>query len=544
MNDGLSILIVVPNYKQGRQNYDAYYPIGIPYVISIIEHAGYNVDVLNLNFYANDGQKEIIQKLSTKRYDILGTGGSIFDLLSIKKILSIVNRFDPTITTLVGGRIILYDSEIVFSDLQADYGVIGDADITLPALLNKIESRSDKIIENTIYREGTIVHKAPFRSNRTLIDSLPFPNVEKFGFNEICAHQSADNMQVNHYFEKNWKNYSIASSFNCVNHCTFCANTSTHFRKRSIENIIEEMDYALERYGIDFFNFITDIFSACWENIEKLCSAIKSLQEKYQKSIYFTIPMIISGFTLEKAKMLKESGCLCLFFGFESIDGNVLKSMQKGIIPAEVNNAIQVCRQTNLMYRGCFIFGDIAETKESYMKTLNYWKKYGAGFITLSPILVLPGTKLMEYCCSKGIIKDKLNYYKDIAKKESYFLLQKNMSETMTNKEHKKMLGTILFYTIKYQFYVNCKANKESLGDLYNVKYTCCNCFSVNERKNIDLKRTLFTPIVCSQCGALNHIHRFPTKLFKFFINTGAYFLLHFYSGLSSIKLKKIGFYK
>ncbi len=533
----LFVLMVIPNYQQGTKNYDSYFPLGIPYVVAIIEKAGYEVDVLNLNFVEGTGKKEIAEYLKKKRYDLVGTGGSVFDFHSIQAIFDVVKSFDPNIITLLGGRILLYDSKLIFAELNADYGVIGDADITLPALLDKITQQSDIQIDNIIYRNGSRILETPRQSNHLLIDTMPYPNIVKCGY----ASTVEDKSSINHYFhfiEGASKSYSIVSSFNCVNKCTFCANFSTMFRRRTVENIVQEMEFAIENYQVDSFNFATDIFSVNWSNIEQLCNDIKALSIKYGKDIRFVIPMIMKGFTAEKALLLKESGCNCVFFGFESYDDNVLKSMRKGITPSDIEHVVRICRSVNLSYSGCFIFGDVAETKESYLRTLEYWRKYGRGFIALTPVCVLPGTQLMNYCTTNGLIKDKLEYYKKMSRKQGvYFLLSQKLSPHMTCREHRQMLNTLLSHILKFQLFSKCIESKfNTLNQSYNIQYCCSNCSNENRRDNVYFSYGgMLSMLTCPHCGAMNYIYRLPSTVFHLMINAGAFLLQH--AGMSMMKV-------
>ncbi len=528
------ILLIIPNYNRSVKNFDPFMPLGIPYVASIIEKCGYEVEVLNLNFVDGTGKNEILEKLLSKKYDIVGTGGTIFDFCSIERIFSVVNKFDANIIKLLGGRLLLYDTELVFNSLGANYGVVGDADITLPLLLEKINQKSDVIIDNIIFKQDGQTILTTITPNKNLIDVMPYPNILKCGYETIYANQRGDALQYSYFSEKEWKIYSIVPTFNCTHNCTFCANGKLHYRTRTEESIAQEMDSAVEHYGIDLFDFTADIFSVHWNDVAKLCSDINTLRLKYNKEIRFVISMRMNGFTLEKATLLKQSGCIGVFFGFDSYDDRVLKSMRKGITSKDVENAVQVCKSIHLVYSGCFIFGDVAETKESYHRTLNFWKDHCKGFVAITPIVILPGAQLMDYAWEKGIVTDKIEFYKELSAKRDYFLLSKKLSPLMTEREHRKMLNTILSYSVKYQFFAKCKAKKTEKQ--YEIHYYCKNCSSQNNRKEVILQYGIYSWVVCPECGATNFVHRLP----RFLLNAGIYILsiIMKYVGIQIFRLK------
>ncbi len=532
----LNILIIIPRYTGGAEAFTTHLPLGIAYVVSIIEQNGYDVDVLNLDITRGDIKESIIERLDQGHYNIVGTGGTAFEFNAISTILSIVKEYDNSIITLLGGRIIFHDVEEIFSELDADYGIIGDADVALPALLNKFTSNSDEVIENTVYKENGTIKTAPFVLNKNLVDAIPYPNYEKCGYGDRTIHSTPD-----FYFESNWKSYNIISGFNCFGRCTFCANSVQRYRKRSVENIIQEMDYAIKKFDIDVFVFVSDVFTEKWDDVEDLCNKINILGAEHGKKIRFQIAMRIKGFTLEKAMFLKESGCISILFGFESYDDDVLKSMRKGITASDIDQAIQVCRIAKITYRGWFIFGDIAETVSSYKKTLNYWKEVGRGFILFSPIAPLPGSYLMDYCLKNGIIKDKLNFYKnEINNAEGYFYISKKMSVNMTMSEHKKMLRTIFAFLIKYQFYQKGSKKKNTSDNSYTIQYHCGNCTSLNTEKKSHVG--MFSVEVCADCGAMNYVHTLPKISVSFGVEIASFFIsflgIDIFKVLMSIKRK------
>jgi hypothetical protein len=109
---------------------------------------------------------------------------------------------------------------------------------------------------------------------------------------------------------------------------------------------------------------------------------------------------------------LKAAGFFLVSFGFESGSEVVLKSMKKSITPQQVEQAIVMTSNRGLSLQGNFIFGDRAETLETAEETLSIWRRHTDVGIVLLYIWALPNSELYQYCISKGIISDKLAFYK------------------------------------------------------------------------------------------------------------------------------------
>jgi hypothetical protein len=87
--------------------------------------------------------------------------------------------------------------------------------------------------------------------------------------------------------------------------------------------------------------------------------------------------------------------------------------MRKHITIEQSERALKILYDAGLNSQGTFIFGDLAETTETAMNTINWWKAHPQYLIKLAFITVYPGSYLYEVACSRGIIKDKVQFIKD-----------------------------------------------------------------------------------------------------------------------------------
>ena len=102
-----------------------------------------------------------------------------------------------------------------------------------------------------------------------------------------------------------------------------------------------------------------------------------------------------------------------MFFGLESADNRILKSMHKGITIEQTERVLKMVYKIGIPMYGCFIFGDIEETVETANITLKWWRQHPEYFIHLTLIRPYPGTYIYKHAVRKGIIKDEIKYLKD-----------------------------------------------------------------------------------------------------------------------------------
>jgi radical SAM superfamily enzyme YgiQ (UPF0313 family) len=93
---------------------------------------------------------------------------------------------------------------------------------------------------------------------------------------------------------------------------------------------------------------------------------------------------------------MKDSGCDTIFYGIESADDRILKSMNKGITVSMIERVLSLTKKVGIAALGAFIFGDPEETEETVQNTLQ-WANVNSDLLDLSwfqPIILYPGSQL------------------------------------------------------------------------------------------------------------------------------------------------------
>ena len=111
----------------------------------------------------------------------------------------------------------------------------------------------------------------------------------------------------------------------------------------------------------------------------EFCDGIKKLKSEISWDLKWSPQLTVHSVDGDLLKIMKEAGCELISYGFESFSPIVLKSMGKPITPQQIDNAIKETLKAKIAIQANFIFGDIAETKETAEETLNYWKNHCKG---------------------------------------------------------------------------------------------------------------------------------------------------------------------
>ena len=405
----LNYLLVIPQMAID-DNAQYYFSVDFATISAALKASGRNVYTLNLN-YKKEPLDILKQCVLSNGIDVVVTGWNFrfsFRYQPIQIILDTVREVKPKIITVVGGIMITADPEAAMEILQnADYGIIGEGEITINALAYAIESST---VSSDI---GGIVSR--YWINKTWsavsdLNILPFPDYEGFEYSEMLKKSGKWGGAVNVTTRSERIAY-VSISRSCINNCTFCSKTygNTSFRQMSIDNIFRLIDWILRQYPVDVIWLFGELSFSETSFALEFCRRIKPYQLQWKAEIRADLV------TNECLLAMKESGCIRVFLGIESADNNVLNSMQKNITVEQVDKTLNYAENIGLCIEGHLIIGDIEEDLRSFFRTIDWWQNHQALSTTifLRMIRLFPGSELYSYACRSGKIADRVQYIKD-----------------------------------------------------------------------------------------------------------------------------------
>ncbi len=510
----MKILLIVPRYGlTNKKDYTYVFPLGLGYISSVLKEANYEVDCFNLNHFEGTTEFLINRQLNRKKYDFVCSGHMGIGYAAIEKIINATRKHKSRPKVIIGGALITSEPELMFKSLKPDFAVVGEGEKTIVKLLNCLgENKNPKKIEGIIYWDKGKVCFTPPRSVIENLDSLPFPDFEGLGFEEQLKHTG--NESGYHIFDYP-RPYPILTSRGCPFQCTFCYHSlGERYRKRSIKEVMKELEFGINKYKINLIAIYDDLFAIDRKRLFDFCKKIKKLIAKFPWEIQWTCQLTVRDVDKKMLETLRDSGCSAVSYGFESYSRKVLKSMKKNITPEQIDNAIKLSMGTGMSIQGNFIFGDVAETKQTAYKTLNYWKKNCKGQTQLGFIQAYPGSAIYKHSVSKGIIKNKLDFIKNKIRHTNWL----NMTDEMTDQEILQLKKDILKARRKYSYYVLPSKIRRTKNKKYTLQAKCPFC-----KKTINYANTSFNSkfyytmnVSCRNCNMRFFI---VSRLYKFTVD-------------------------
>lgn len=396
-NKPLNYLIVSPRislqpFPQNLENYVHMpaVPMGLAYISACMKSVSNNVCNLNLEFEVGDIFGLVNETIRKQKIDVVFTGGMSGQFSKIKLIVDAVKRTNENIKVVVGGSIMSSVPEVAMKALEnVDIGVIGEGDITSMELVKALDSGADlKNIEGLAYKNGNNLTVTKPRKEIQDLDALPFPDYEGLACEEV--------------WEKNQVFYIVCSR-SCPFNCTFCYHPcGKRYRRRSIDNIMGEIDYLAKKYKIKQLGPLDELFSCDRNRLIDFCNKIKKYNLKWGCTVH------ASKFYPELLDMMRESGCKHINIGVESASDKILKSMNKRTTIKQIEYALEKIRDARIGVNATLIFGDIEEDASTVEETITWWRNHLQYFIELTRIYVYPGSHIYKYAVESGIIKDEI----------------------------------------------------------------------------------------------------------------------------------------
>jgi len=170
------------------------------------------------------------------------------------------------------------------------------------------------------------------------------------------------------------------------------------------------MEYLVDRYRLDGFYMVDDLLMLSEEKITNFCQAVIERGLK----IRYNCNGRVNTVTPEIIKLLKSSGCISVFYGLESGNNDILRTMSKKTTTDQIYSAIKLTREAGIFAEYAFMFGQPGENEETLKDTVQMLKKISYGEFRSNKIfgcVPFPGTGLYDWCKETGRIKDDEEFY-------------------------------------------------------------------------------------------------------------------------------------
>ena len=371
-------------------------PITLVTVGAMLEDLGHDVEILDCAALGMR-RSEFLDRLS-KRDDTFIIWSTATP--SIKSDLAFANEIkeiQPDIKTAVFGTHVTALAEQCLTEAESlDYIIRNEPEETLVVLAESLDKGlSVKDIQGLSYKEGKsrVIHNPPRPFIRDL-DSLPFPawhllELEQYKLPLI-----------------NEKFLILSPIRGCPYPCTFCTARTYYgnrMRRRSVQKVMEEVEYNSARFNTHQFFIWADTFTADRDYVTHFCQAIKDRGLK----IGWACNSRVDTIDHDLLRLMAEAGCWMISYGFESGNQTVLNATRKNISLSQSRDAVKLANRMGIRVVGHFVLGFPKETEESLKETIDFSLSLDIELAQFYCAVPFPGSYLYDLAKTHKWIEDK-----------------------------------------------------------------------------------------------------------------------------------------
>lgn len=442
---GAEIIIIVP--PTGHITVPPH--LGSGYLASMARKNNFSVSILHCDKYRL-GLKDIINQVKQIKPKVICLSIVTVSYSVCKKIISALRCTGVEAPIIVGGPHITSLGEYSIRDLNADYAVAGEGEVTFAEILNFLLNGVGQLnkIRGLLYKEDGNIHINQPRGLIQDLDTIPFPAWD------IIRPASYPPLPHQILF-KNFPVAPIITTRGCQHRCYFCAVPGiwgSGVRKRSPNNIVDEIQLLIDNYGIKEINIEDDSFTFDKDHAINLCKEI--IKRKLNFSWGLPNGIRVDTVSEDLVSIMKEAGCYQIGLGIECADSNVLGAANKRMNLSTIQGAVEIIKRNKIKVRGFYMIGFPNESSQQIEETISLSKKLNTDFAVFGICSPLPGSSYFsEYFRNTSYEKiswKKITYY------TGYY------SKYLTPPQMKKLLRKCIFsyFTVPRNFFVFLRHTK------------------------------------------------------------------------------------
>jgi len=340
-----------------------------------------------------------LEKISRLNFDIVVAETSTPSFYNDLNILNKIHSSLKVPIVICGPHAEINTLEFLKKNNFISYVLFGEYEFSLLGLIKCLETNKDlSSVQGLIWREEKEVIKneaqKPFD-----INSLPWPLREGLPmdkYKDLPGDIPSPSVQM-------------LASRGCPFGCTFCLwpqvmYCGNHYRARSIDDVVKEMDYLVRVKGFKSVYFDDDTFNIGKERMLEFCRQIK---KRNLQNIPWAIMARADLMDKEILSEMKSAGLRAVKYGVESGSQDSINGCNKNIDLDKLTKIVKITKDLRIKTHLTFCFGFSQETKESIGSTIDYALKLDPDSVQFSILTPFPGTKLFEELDSKKKILTK-----------------------------------------------------------------------------------------------------------------------------------------
>nr|VFJ46075.1 MAG: Radical SAM superfamily enzyme YgiQ, UPF0313 family [Candidatus Kentron sp. DK] len=346
-------------------------PVGMAIMAAQARAHGHTVTCLDLCFEAED-ERAVQQSIAGVRPDVIGISirnidsqnflEPTFYLPLALQVVRWCRAACPNAPVLLGGAGFSQSPAEIMAYTQADYGIAGLGEESMPRLLHRLENRLpiDDVPGLLYWRAGGSIRAIGPDYRIDLSQSAP-PSRLDYDPRYFGLGTQADGEQTRCV-------ESVQTKKGCALDCIFCGNFNVEGRAinlRPVTEVVDKIEAICARS--EGFEYADGVFNL------PLFHALEICREMRRRNLHapWSCQLNPSAVTSELVDLLAQTGCQHVEFGTDSGSDSVLRRLKKNFTRTQVISAHQLVASRGIDIMHCVFIGAPGETRQSVHETLD-----------------------------------------------------------------------------------------------------------------------------------------------------------------------------
>lgn len=403
------------------------FPLSYAYLAGYLKERGIDVRIL---FKGSDHNK-LVKQIMELNPLVVGFGSLYPELKETGDIIALLDKAGRKFPVIIGGQMVSPIPEFAVKVTKADFGVVGEGEITLYKLVSDLRNGRDPSgIKGLVSRNGdTILYTGPgdYIEDLSNLPAIPyelFPEEQwlplGLWYAEHCPqpHWKVEDRVIN-----------VHGGRGCPFECNFCYHHSKA-RYRAIPQMMADAVEALDRFKGNMLYFSDDLVLASPKRAKQLVEAIGALDRPIEYSISARFD-ILSRLDDQLLYQMKETGCRIMGLGIESGSDRILNIIGKNCKASDIWDGLERLKKVGILPTVSIMVGQHTETKEDVEASIRLMSEslrsnpaINYSFTIMTPF---PGSPLYNHALETGQFRDHQDFY------DRYFYGSSEFGKTVGN---------------------------------------------------------------------------------------------------------------
>lgn len=378
-----------PSAVRGINNATIEPPLGLAYLASYLREHGFECHIIDANVLRMP-VPEVLKYIQDINPSLVGISTNVITHKDGIILAQEIRRQWLKLPIVLGGPL---PSSLPYTALGvADVVVIGEGEETLLEIVKNITQNKHEPYKDVL----GCVYGSP--GNPTT--NKPRPLIQNLNCLPFPAHDLLPPFIRYKRRAKRLPVGAIITSRGCSYQCVFCNKNifQRKLRMRSVDNILEEIDWLINLYHIKQIDILDDNVTMDIERAKELFLRLKP----YKLDINLQNGIRADRCDFELLKIMKESGVYKLSIGVESGDLDIQRTIKKHLQLERVLEVTQWAKSLGIIVYGNFMIGLPGDTPDTMQKTINFAIKMDPHIANFMMTIPFPGTELYEKVQSDG----------------------------------------------------------------------------------------------------------------------------------------------